>query len=261
MAPYLALVREDAPQRNHELREVFNGLHWVVRTGSPCHICHTRFTTVGDALPAEPEMAFCSCLRSDGPRLLRALLRLAEGRASEPTVHPRQPHAPLHSRERGASWLRRSQARERLEVHAAVDALGHLLALLVGPADEQGEQIGEPAQAVQEATRGSVELAYVDRGYAGERPTAEAEARSIRLEVVKGHSQRPSTVLWSSRNLPLKLAGERTYPPQIVRVSSPTSSHTYSKATRPKGTGPSLLKKYGFSSSLDSSYPRCTRHP
>src|ERR687894_1238618 len=35
VAPYLALVREDAPQRSHDLREVFNGLRWVVRTGSP----------------------------------------------------------------------------------------------------------------------------------------------------------------------------------------------------------------------------------
>src|SRR3954471_9094952 len=34
VAPYLALVREDAPQRNHHLREVFNGLRWIVRTGS-----------------------------------------------------------------------------------------------------------------------------------------------------------------------------------------------------------------------------------
>jgi len=35
VAPYLALVPEDAPQREHDLREVFNGLRWVVRTGSP----------------------------------------------------------------------------------------------------------------------------------------------------------------------------------------------------------------------------------
>jgi transposase len=33
MAPYLTLMREDAPQREHELREVFNGLRYVVRTG------------------------------------------------------------------------------------------------------------------------------------------------------------------------------------------------------------------------------------
>ena len=36
VAPYLALVSEDAPQRHHhDQREVFNGLRWVVRTGSP----------------------------------------------------------------------------------------------------------------------------------------------------------------------------------------------------------------------------------
>ena len=35
VAPYLALVREDAPQRRHELRELFNGLRWIVRTGGP----------------------------------------------------------------------------------------------------------------------------------------------------------------------------------------------------------------------------------
>jgi transposase len=35
VAPYLALVREDASQRSHDLREVFNGLSWAVRTGSP----------------------------------------------------------------------------------------------------------------------------------------------------------------------------------------------------------------------------------
>ena len=35
VAPYLALVREDAPQRTHDLREIFDGLRWIVRTGSP----------------------------------------------------------------------------------------------------------------------------------------------------------------------------------------------------------------------------------
>jgi transposase len=34
VAPYLALVREDALQWRHDLREVFNGLRWLVRTGA-----------------------------------------------------------------------------------------------------------------------------------------------------------------------------------------------------------------------------------
>jgi transposase len=34
-APNLAPVRADAPQRRHDLREVFNATRWVVRTGAP----------------------------------------------------------------------------------------------------------------------------------------------------------------------------------------------------------------------------------
>ena len=33
VAPYLTLMKEDAPQREHSLREVFNGLRYVVKTG------------------------------------------------------------------------------------------------------------------------------------------------------------------------------------------------------------------------------------
>ena len=34
VAPYLTLMKEDAPQRDHDLRAVFNGLRWIVRTGA-----------------------------------------------------------------------------------------------------------------------------------------------------------------------------------------------------------------------------------
>ena len=34
VAPYLTLMTEDAPQRTHSLREVFNGLRWLVRAGA-----------------------------------------------------------------------------------------------------------------------------------------------------------------------------------------------------------------------------------
>ena len=35
LAPYLTLMREDAPQREHPLRDLFDGLRYVVRTGCP----------------------------------------------------------------------------------------------------------------------------------------------------------------------------------------------------------------------------------
>ena len=34
VAPYLTLMREDAPQRDHPLREVFNGLRWLACAGA-----------------------------------------------------------------------------------------------------------------------------------------------------------------------------------------------------------------------------------
>ena len=35
VAPHLPLMTGDAPQRTHSLREVFNGLRWIVRAGAP----------------------------------------------------------------------------------------------------------------------------------------------------------------------------------------------------------------------------------
>jgi transposase len=32
--PYLTLIREEAPQRDYALREVFNALRWLVRAGA-----------------------------------------------------------------------------------------------------------------------------------------------------------------------------------------------------------------------------------
>jgi transposase len=33
VAPYLTLMAPDAPQRRHDLREVFDALRWIVRAG------------------------------------------------------------------------------------------------------------------------------------------------------------------------------------------------------------------------------------
>ena len=66
-----------------------------------------------------------------------------------------------------------------------MDTLGNLLALHlhVSPASEHDrEQVEELVQAVQEATGESVELAYVDQGYTGEKAAKEAEAHGMSLE-------------------------------------------------------------------------------
>ena len=43
VAPYLTLMALDAPQRRYELREVFNALRWIVRSGAPWRLLPNHF--------------------------------------------------------------------------------------------------------------------------------------------------------------------------------------------------------------------------
>jgi transposase len=186
VAPYLALVREEAPQRNHELREVFNALRWIVRTGSAWRYMPHDFPpwqAIYQQTRRWLEAGVFEAMVHD----LRALLRLSEGRASDPTAAVLDSRTLQSTPESGSRGGYDGAKRKKgSKVHAAVDTLGHLLALLVSPANEQERAwVGKLAEAVQEATGESVELAYVDEGYTGEHPAEEAEAHGMRLEVVK----------------------------------------------------------------------------
>jgi len=132
---------------------------------------------------------------------LRILLRLSEGRTSDPTaaiLDSRTLRCTPESGSRGG--YEGAKRKKGSKVHAAVDTLGHLLALFVSPANEQERAwVGELARAVQEATGESVELAYVDEGYTGERPAEEAEAHGMRLEVVKHEEAKRGFVLLPRR--------------------------------------------------------------
>ena len=195
VAPYLALVREeeDAPQRNHELREVFNGLRWVVRTGSPWRYMPHDLPPWEAVYHQQTRRWLRASVFEAMVHDLRVLLRLSEGTAPDPTAVILDSRTLLRSTPQSGSRGGYDGAKRKKgsKVHAAVDTLGHLLlALFVSPANEQDrEHVGELAGAVQEATGESVELAYVDQGYTGERPASEAEAHhGMRLEVVK-HSE------------------------------------------------------------------------
>ena len=80
---------------------------------------------------------------------LRILLRLSEGRASNPTAaildSPTIRSTPESGTRAGYDAAKRKKG---TKVHVAVDTLGHLLALHLTPANEQDrEQIGELAEA------------------------------------------------------------------------------------------------------------------
>jgi transposase len=186
VAPYLALVREDAPQRNHDLREVFNGLRWIVRTGSAWRYMPHDLPP-WEAIYQQTRRWLSAGVFEQIVQDLRLLLRLSQGKASDPTAAILDSRTLRSTPESGTrAGYDGAKRKKGSKVHAAVDTLGHLLALHVSPAEEQDrEQVGELAEAIQEATGGSVELAYVDQGYTGERPAAQAEAHGMRLEVVK----------------------------------------------------------------------------
>lgn len=57
VAPYLALLPEHALQRRHSLREVFNGLRYLVYTGAPWRLLpHDAcgVAALADRVPADP---------------------------------------------------------------------------------------------------------------------------------------------------------------------------------------------------------------
>ena len=93
------------------------------------------------------------------------------------------------------------------KIHAAVDTLGDLLTLHATPADAQDRaQVARLAAAVQEVTGNTVEVGFVDQGYTGDQPEADAAAHGIRLEVVKLPEAKRGFVL-----LPRRWVVERSF--------------------------------------------------
>lgn len=185
-APYLTLMTEDAPQREHSLREVFNGLRWLVRTGAEWRMMPhdlPPWFTVYQQTRRWGKAGVFEAMAQD----LRRLLREIEERAPEPRAAIFDSRTLQSSPESGArAGYDGAKRRKGSKVHLAVDTLGHLLALLVTPANEQDRaQVGELAERVQAATGERVEVAFVDQGYTGEPAAEAAAAQGIRLEVVK----------------------------------------------------------------------------
>lgn len=205
--PYLTLMRDDAPQREYDLREVYNGLRWIVKTGSPWRMMphdlppwHTVYQQTRRWLKA----GVFETLVND----LRALLRLAEGKEVSPTaaiLDGRTLRSTPESGERaGYDGYKRKQGSK---VHMAVDTLGYLLALRVTPANAQERsQVAPLAEDVQAATGKNVTVAFVDQGYTGKQAAQEAARYGIELVVVQLPKAKRGFVL-----LPRRWVVERSF--------------------------------------------------
>ena len=186
VAPYLTLMRDDAPQRRHDLREVFNALRYLVRTGAPWRLLPNDLPPWA-AVYQQTQRWLAAGVFEAVAHDLRALLREAQGRAPQPTAVVLDARTVQSTPESGArAGYDGHKRRKGAKTHAAVDTLGHLLALTVTPAStDERTQVGELAARVQAVTGETVELAFVDQGYVGPQPAADAAAHGIRLAVVK----------------------------------------------------------------------------
>jgi transposase len=207
VAPYLSLMSEDAPQRRHDLREVFNALRWIVHTGAPWRYLPGDFPPWPAVYQQTRRWLAASCFEAM-VHDLRELLRWAAGRNAQPSAaifdSATRQSTPESGHRAGYDGYKR---RKGSKIHVAVDTLGELLAVLVTPADAQDrDQVAALAAAVQEATGETVELAFVDQGYIGEEPTADAAKHGIRLELIKLPQAKRGFVL-----LPRRWVVERSF--------------------------------------------------
>lgn len=82
VAPYLALMKEDALQREYPLREVFNGLRWIVRTGAPWRLMPHDLPP-WDIIYQQSRRWMKASVFESLVHDLRAVLRIADGRVND----------------------------------------------------------------------------------------------------------------------------------------------------------------------------------
>lgn len=207
VVPYLTLMAEDAPQREYPLRELFNGLRYVVRYGIAWRAMPNDLPPWLAVYQQTQRWLAAGCFEALAQDL-RAVLRMTTGRPAEPTATIIDSRTLQSTPESGARAGYDGAKRKRgSKVHMAVDTLGHLLALHVTPADTgDREEVGRLAEAVQDVTGESVTLAYVDQGYTGDQPAAAAATQGITLHVVRLPEAKRGFVL-----LPRRWVVERSF--------------------------------------------------
>jgi len=204
---YLKLMKEVAPQRVYPLREIFNALRYLVKMGGVWRMMPHDLPPWQMVYQQTQRWIRAGCFEAMAHDL-RAIIRMALERQADPSAVILDSRTLQSTPESGArAGFDGHKKRKGSKVHAAVDTLGHLLALSVTPANQQDRaQVGQLAQAIQAAVAEPVQLAFVDSGYTGEAPAAAAAQAGIRLEVVKHHEAKHGFVL-----LPRRWVVERSF--------------------------------------------------
>jgi len=127
-APYLALMPLDAPQHTHELREVYNALRYLLRTG-------TQYQFLPHDLPPwqiveqQAKRWIDHHCFENMAHDLREVLRLEQGRKAQPTASIIDSRFASSTPESGGeAAYNGAKKKSGMKIHA-VDTLGHLMAL------------------------------------------------------------------------------------------------------------------------------------
>jgi transposase len=207
VAPYLTLMKEDAPQRQHELRQVFDALRWMVRSGSPWRYLPNDFPCWDVVYQQTQRWLKAGCFEAMVEDL-RMVLRVFDKRKPTPSAAIYDSRTLSSTPESGArAGYNGHKKTKGSKVHVAVDTLGHLLALKVTPANvDDRTQVEALSQELQAATGQSVQIAFVDQGYTGDNAAEQADKHGIKLCVVKLEEARRGFVL-----LPRRWVVERSF--------------------------------------------------
>jgi transposase len=205
--PYLTLMKEQSPQRRHSLRAVFNALRYLMRVGGAWRMLPNDLPPWAAVQQQTQRWLRAGCFEAMAHDL-RLLLRLGQQREGVPSAVVLDSRTLQSTPESGGrAGFDGHKKRKGSKVHAAVDTLGHLLALKVTAANKQDRaQVGELAAALQEVTGQNVQVAFVDQGYTGEQPAQAAAQTGLKLEVVKHHEAKRGFVL-----LPRRWVVERSF--------------------------------------------------
>jgi len=150
VAPYLTRMKDDALQREHSLRQVFNAARRITCTGAQWRM-----------LPNLPPWLYQQTQRwmkagvfEAIVHALRMLLRESAERAPQPTAAVFDRRTLQSSPESGKrAAYDGAKRRKGSKVHIAVDTLRHLLTLFVTPANEQDRaQVAASSEQVQAVT-------------------------------------------------------------------------------------------------------------
>lgn len=205
--PYLALMKAEAPPREHSLRAVFNAVRYLIRAGCPWRMIPNDLAPWPIVSQQSQRWIAAGCFAALAPDL-RKWLRMLRERAAQPSAVILDGRTLQSTPESGARAGDDGDKRKKgSKVPIAVDTLGPLLALKVTAANEQERaQVAALAQEVQAVTGDHVEVAFADQGYTGEEPATKAAAQGIRLVVVKLEEAKRGFVL-----LPRRWVVERSF--------------------------------------------------